>query len=87
MRIFLLMTALNGIAVIIADFFTSIGKARSGFIVAFTRQLVFLIPMMLALTYFYGLSGFMWSGPLADTFAMLSALFLAIKELKSLPKT
>lgn len=86
MRIFLLMTALNGIVVITADFFTSIGKARSGFLIAFTRQLVFLIPTMLALTYLFGLSGFMWSGPLADTLAMLLALSLAIKELKSLSR-
>lgn len=80
-RIFLLLTCINGIQPMSSGFFTSIGKARLGVIVSVTRQLVFLLPLIVLLPMFFGIDGVIFAGPIADLAAAVIAITFARREL------
>jgi len=78
-RIFMFMTFINGIQPMSSGFFTSIGKARLGIVVSLTRQVLFLLPLILIFPLFMGIDGVMYAGPIADAAAAVVAIFYAIK--------
>lgn len=80
-RIYLLFTFVNGIQPLTANFFTSIGKAKMGIIMSLTRQIVFLVPLLLTLPMFYGIDGVMYAGPIADAAALILATYFAWREM------
>ena len=81
LRIFMLMTFANGIQPMSAGFFTSIGKARLGVIMSLTRQVLFLLPLIVIFPVFFGIDGVMYAGPIADTSAFVLAVVFARREL------
>ena len=83
-RIFMFMTLLNGIQPMSSGFFTSIGKAKLGIVVSLTRQVIFLLPLILIFPLFMGIDGVMYAGPIADGAAAFVAIFFAIREMKAL---
>lgn len=83
-RIFMLMTFMNGIQPMCAGFFTSIGKAKLGIVVSLTRQVIFLLPLILIFPVFMGIDGVMYAGPIADGAAAVVAVGFAIKELRKM---
>jgi Na+-driven multidrug efflux pump len=88
-RIFLFMTCVNGIQPAAANFFSSIGKAMRGFFVSLTRQILFLIPLVLIFARHSGIDGVMYAGPVADfAAAVLAAVFITceVREMKRLEK-
>lgn len=84
MRIFMFMTFANGLLPIAANFYTSIGKAVIGLWVSLTRQIVFLIPLILFLPRFMGIDGIVFAGPIADIMAFALTIFFILKEWKEL---
>lgn len=80
-RIFMLFTCINGIQPMSSGFFTSIGKAKLGVVVSVTRQLVFLLPLIVLLPKFLGIDGVMYAGPVADLAAAVIAMGFARREL------
>ncbi|MDR1375965.1 MAG: MATE family efflux transporter [Synergistaceae bacterium] len=85
-RIFLLMTFTSGILPSTATFFTSIGKAMRGFLVALTKQILFLLPLILIFPRFWGIDGVMYAGPVADSAAAILAAVLITTELRRMRK-
>ncbi len=83
-RIFLFCTFINGIQPITSNFFTSMGKAPRGILMALTRQVLFLLPLLVILPMFWGIDGVMYAGPIADTAAALLAIVLVVIERKKL---
>lgn len=83
-RIFLFMTFVNGIHPSTANFFSSIGKATRGFFIALTRQILFLLPLILTLPRYWGIDGIMYAGPVADTAAALLAAFFIAREVRDM---
>ena len=81
-RIFMLMTFINGIQPMSSGFFTSIGKARLGIMVSLTRQVIFLLPLILLFPLFMGIDGVMYAGPIADGAAAFVAIGFALRELR-----
>lgn len=81
-RIFMLLTCINGIQPMSSGFFTSIGKAKLGVVVSVTRQLVFLLPLIVLLPKFLGIDGVMYAGPVADLAAAVIAMGFARRELR-----
>ena len=81
-RIFLFFTFLNGLQPITANFFTSIGKAHKGIFMSLTRQIIFLLPLIVILPIFLGIDGIMYSAPVADFMATVVAVTFARKELR-----
>lgn len=84
MRIFMLMTFINGIQPVTPNFFTSIGKANLGFWMSLTRQILLLAPLLLILPIFCGIDGIMWSGPISDGAAAILAIIFAVREIKKM---
>ena len=85
-RIFMLMTFINGIQPMSSGFFTSIGEARLGIVVSLTRQVIFLLPLILIFPLFMGIDGVMYAGPIADGAAAAVAIAFAIRELRRMQK-
>lgn len=81
-RIYMLMTFINGIQPMSSGFFTSIGKAKLGIVVSLTRQIIFLLPLILIFPLFMGIDGVMYAGPIADGAAAVVAIGYSVRELK-----
>ena len=82
MRTFLFMVIVNGVQLLSSNFFTAIGKATRGLLLALTRQVFFLIPLLLLLPLWLGIDGVMLAGPIADFIAFVVSVVLVRKELK-----
>ncbi len=82
MRIFLFMVLVNGVQLLSSSFFTAIGKAMKGALLALTRQVFFLIPLLLLLPLRFGIMGVLAAGPVADFAAFLLSVLLAGRELR-----
>lgn len=83
-RIYLLFTFINGIQPLTSNFFTSIGKAKMGIVMSLTRQIIFLLPLILILPTFFGIDGVMYAGPIADAAAVILAGCFAWREMKKM---
>ena len=53
-----------------------------GIIMALTRQIVFLIPLILLLPCVFGIDGVMYAGPIADGAAVILAVCFVWREMK-----
>lgn len=82
MRIFLFMVIVNGVQLLSSNFFAAIGKPLKGMLLSLTRQVFFLIPLLLILPLFFGMDGILFSAPIADTAAFLTTVVLIRKEMK-----
>ncbi|WP_346697972.1 MATE family efflux transporter [Catenibacillus scindens] len=82
MRIFLFMVIANGVQLISSNFFSAIGKPLKGMILSLTRQVFFLIPLILILPLFMGIDGIMFAGPVADTMAFIATVVLISFEMR-----
>lgn len=86
MRIFLFMIPVIGFQIISTNFFQSIGKAKISMFLSLLRQVIILIPMLIILPKFFGLTGVWIAGPIADgTASLITGVFL-IREFKKLNK-
>ncbi|PWJ29392.1 putative MATE family efflux protein [Faecalicatena orotica] len=84
LKIFMFMTFANGIQPMSSGFFTSIGKARLGIVMSLTRQVLFLLPLILIFPLFMGIDGVMYAGPIADAAAASLAVIFAVRELRKM---
>jgi putative MATE family efflux protein len=85
-RIFLFMTFVNGIQPVTAQFFTSIGKAVIGLLISLTRQILFLLPLVMFFPRLWGIDGIMYAGPVADSAAALLAFAFIYREVLGMKK-
>lgn len=84
-RIFMFCTFLNGIQPLTSNFFTSIGKSTRGILLSMTRQLIFLIPLVVIFPMLMGIDGVMYAGPAADGAAGILAFFMVWREFRRMP--
>lgn len=84
-RIYLGLTLINGIQPLTANFFTSIGKAKTGMRISLTRQILFLLPLILIFPIFFGIDGVMYAGPIADMAAAIVAFVFLFREFRRMP--
>ena len=83
-RIFLMMCALNGFQIVSSTFFQAIGKPVKAAALSLSRQILFLIPMLIVLPKIFGVEGALYSGPVADFAAFLLAAFFIAHEMRNL---
>lgn len=84
-RIFMFCTFFNGLQPVTSNFFTSIGKAKKGILLSMTRQIIFLVPLVLLFAALWGIGGVLYAGPIADGTAGILAIFLVLREFKKMP--
>jgi Na+-driven multidrug efflux pump len=81
-RIYLFFTFLNFLQPITSNFFTAIGKPKMGVFLSLTRQIIFLLPLLLLLPLAFGIDGLMYAGPIADFIAAAVSAVLVVRELR-----
>jgi putative MATE family efflux protein len=84
LRIHMVLAFLGGIQPVTSNFFTSIGKAYKGMFIAMTRQILFLIPLLIILPQFFALDGILYAGPIAEAVTAIVAISLVAYEIKHL---
>lgn len=79
-RIFLMLCPLTGFQTIAAVYLQAVGKPVKSAILSLARQIIFFIPTALILPKFLGVTGVLWTGPVADGLAFVLSLFFIIQE-------
>lgn len=82
-RVFLFFTFVNFMQPITSNFFTAIGKPKVGSFLALTRQILFLLPLILLFPLFLGIDGIMYAGPVADCLAAVVCFIMVYRELRN----
>lgn len=72
-KINMLAFPLVGYQMVVTSFFQSIGKAKISMFLSLSRQMLFLLPLLIVLPHFFQVDGVWMSLPLADTTASLVA--------------
>ncbi len=83
-RIYLFATFLNGIQPVTSTFFTAIGKPVKGIFLSLTRQILFLLPLIIIFPLFLGIDGIMYAGPIADLTAGAAAIGMILYEMRQI---
>lgn len=78
LRVMNLVVPIIGFQMITIGFFQSIGKAGISIFLSLTRQLLFLVPLLLILPNFFGLEGIWYSVPIADGTSAITAAIVLI---------
>lgn len=86
LKIFLFFTIFNGIQLITSSFFTAIGKSSRGIFLSLTRQVIFLLPLVVFLPRVFGIDGVVFSGPIADFAALALSVIFISNEVRLLNK-
>lgn len=81
-KVFLLFTFCNFCQPITGNFFTAIGKPTRGMFVSLTRQILFLLPLIIILPLIIGIDGILYAGPIADCWAAVISLVMVFLELR-----
>lgn len=76
LRIVCVFFPLIGFQMVVTNFFQSIGMPKISIFLSLTRQLIFLIPGLIALPYFFGLIGVWMSLPLADLLSTIVTAYI-----------
>lgn len=82
-HVFLFFTFVNFMQPITSNFFTAIGKPKVGSFLALTRQILFLLPLILLFPLFLGIDGIMYAGPVADCLAAVVCFIIVYRELRN----
>jgi Na+-driven multidrug efflux pump len=77
---------LIGYQMVVTNFFQSIGKAGISIFLSLTRQMIFLVPLLIILPPIMGVDGVWYSLPISDTMAAVMAAVMIIKHIKKLKK-
>ena len=85
MHIFLFFVFINGAQITASTFFQSIGMAKKGALLSLTKQIIYLLPLMLILPKFMGLFGIVYATPAADLLSFITAMTLIYLEFKKMP--
>lgn len=86
LKIYLCMLPVVGFQIICANYFQASGKAKVAMFLSLLRQVLFLIPLMLILPKFLGLTGVWLAGPIADFLSAVVTSIFIYKEVKILNK-
>lgn len=78
MKVYTFMFSLIGFQVVVSNFFQSIGKPKLSIFLSLSRQVLFLIPLIVLLPMFWGLQGVWIAMPIADLLATIVTAILLI---------
>ena len=76
LKINMMMYPIIGYQMVVTNFFQCIGKVKISIFLSLSRQLLFLIPLLLILPQFFGLNGVWASLPVSDITAAITAAII-----------
>jgi putative MATE family efflux protein len=82
-RINMAMVPLIGFHFVTANYFQAIDNPRAAMLLSMSRQVLFLLPLLVVLPMVWGLQGVWLAGPVADLAAAVIAGILLVRELGS----
>jgi putative MATE family efflux protein len=82
MRIVFAFYPIVGFQIVTANFFQSMGMVKKSIFLSITRQVLFLIPLLIILPKYWGTDGVWWSMPISDAVASVVAAILLISQLR-----
>ncbi len=82
-RIYFFFVFINFVQPIISNFFTATGRPQRGMFLSLTRQILFLLPLIVILPKFFGIDGIIYSGPIADAIAAAVTITMGAVELRN----
>ena len=83
LRIWFLCLPLVGCQTMCANFFQAIGMVKQSSFLNLLRQCLLLIPLILILSFAFGLYGVFVAVPIADLVAFIITMYLIKKEMKT----
>jgi len=86
LRAVIIFLPLIGIQMIGGGMFQAMGKALPALIITISRQILFLIPAVLILPFFFGVNGVWLSVPVADFLSLLVTGIWIFREIKTFDK-
>lgn len=86
LRVFLITLPLSGFQIVSWAYFQAVGKPKQSMILTLTKQLLLIIPLIIILPKYFGLSGIWIAGPIADVLAAILTGILLLIESKRLRK-
>lgn len=75
-----------GFQIIGTNFFASISQSKKSIFLSLTRQVIFLIPLLIFLPTIFQVDGVWYSAPIADTLATILTIWLILREKRLLFK-
>ena len=60
--------------------YQALGFGKQSLVLSMLRQVIFLVPLVLTLSYFYGIEGVWWSFPLAEVGTTLVVFIMLWKD-------
>lgn len=84
LRTYLFLMPLVGFQIIGGQYFQAVGKPKIAMISSLSRQLLFLIPLVLVLPRYFGKTGVLYAGPISDFLSGLLVFFFLTRELRNL---
>ena len=81
-----MMMCLVGFQFIVSVMFQALGKVIPALLTAMSRQILFLLPLILILPVFMQLDGIWLSFPIADALSFIFTLILFILQIKKIKK-
>jgi putative MATE family efflux protein len=85
LRIFILMLPFLGINILGTGFFQSIAKGHIAIMLGAMRQFIFLLPLVIILPQFFGLTGVWMATPIADAISILATAIALLYHFKETP--
>ena len=83
-HIFLSVQFFTGFQISAGIFFQAIGKPVKAAATSLSRQILFLVPLLIILPIYMGIEGALYAGPVADTMAFLLSFILILFEIRKL---
>ena len=85
-RLSIISFPIVGFQIVAGSFFQSIGKAKKAIIQSLSRQVLFLVPLLLLLPNLLGLTGVWISMPISDFLSALLSLYLLVVQVRIIKK-
>ena len=84
LRTVLMVFPIVGFQIVTSNFFQYIGKPKKAILLSMTRQMLFLVPLLILLPSRFGIVGVWIAMPVADTMAAVLAAVLLFRQLRKL---
>ena len=87
LTIFLAFLPLVGFQAVSSSYFLAVGKPKLSMLLTLSRQVIFLLPALLILPWFWKLNGIFMSGPFSDLLSSILTAIFIIREFRHLKRT
>jgi Na+-driven multidrug efflux pump len=84
LKIYMLLVFFQNIQPVTINYFSATGNHRQGLLVSLSRQGLFLIPLLIILPKFMGITGVLAASPIADTMAFIMSVSMVLLSFRRL---